>query len=120
MRFDGNGGGSVNYEPNSFRGPVEDSQYMEPPLQIDGDAFRYDHRAGNDDYTQAGNLFRLLPADERQRLFRNLAASMQGVPRVIIDRQLEHFSKADPAYAEGVAKALGLSRGKGHKAQAAD
>jgi catalase len=94
-------------------------QYLEPPLQIDGDAFRYDHRIGNDEYTQAGNLFRLLPADEQHRLFRSIAASMQGVPRVVIDRQLEHFRKADPAYAEGVAKALGL-RGNGHKAQAAD
>jgi catalase len=120
MRFDGNGGGSVDYEPNSFGGPVEDRQYVEPPLQTDGDAFRYDHRAGNDDYTQAGDLFRLLPADERQRLCRNMAASMQGVPRGIIDRQLEHFRKADPAYAGGVAKALGLARGKGHKAHAAD
>jgi catalase len=92
---------------------------VEPPLQIDDDACRYNHRAGNDDYTQAGNLCRLLPADEQRRLFHNIAASMQGVPRVIIDRQLEHFSKADPVYAEGVAKALGL-RGKGHKAQAAD
>jgi catalase len=120
MRFDGNSGGAVNYEPNSFAGPVEDRQYREPPLQIDGDAFRYNHRAGNDDYTQAGNLFRLLPADEQQRLFHNIAAAMQGVPRSIIDRQLEHFSKADPAYGEGVAKALGLPRGKGHKAHAAD
>jgi catalase len=34
--------------------------------------------------------------------------------------KLEHFRKADPAYGEGVAKALGLSRGKGHKAHAAD
>jgi catalase len=59
---------------------------VEPPLQIDGDAFRYDHRAGNDDYSQAGNLFQLLPADERHRLFRNIASSMQGVPRLIIDR----------------------------------
>jgi catalase len=53
-------------------------------------------------------------------LFRNIAAAMQGVPRVVIDRQLEHFTKADPAYGEGVAKALDLPRGTGHKAQAAD
>jgi catalase len=120
MRFDGNSGGSVNYEPNSFGGPVENPQYVEPPLQIDGDAFRYDHRAGNDDYSQAGNLFRLLPADEQQRLFRHITSSMQDVPRAIIDRQLEHFRKADPAYAEGVATALGLTRGKAHKAHATD
>ncbi len=61
-----------------------------------------------------------MPADEQQRLFRNIAASMQGVPRDIIDRQLGHFRRADPAYAEGVAKALGLWRGEGHRAHAAD
>ncbi len=108
MRFDGNGGGSVNYEPNSFGGPIEDARFKEPPLSISGEADRYDHRLGNDDYTQAGNLYRLLPADEQQRLFRNIAAAMQGVPQFIIERQLKHFTKADPVYGEGVSKALGL------------
>src|SRR6266576_3096565 len=28
MRFDGNGGSSVNYEPNSFAGPTQDKRYM--------------------------------------------------------------------------------------------
>src|SRR5580704_255589 len=54
MRADGNDGGAVNYEPNSFGGPVEDPRFKEPPLKISGDADRYDHREGNDDYTQAG------------------------------------------------------------------
>jgi catalase len=58
MRFDENAGGAVNYEPNSRGGPVEDPRFKEPPLKITGDADRYDHRVGNDDYTQAGNLFR--------------------------------------------------------------
>jgi catalase len=57
-------------------------------------------------FTQPGNLFRLLPAAEKARLFRNLAAAMQGVPDFIVKRQLEHFAKADPAYGEGVAQAL--------------
>lgn len=34
MRFDANGGGAVNYEPNSFGGPVEDPSVKEPPLPI--------------------------------------------------------------------------------------
>jgi catalase len=106
MRFDGNAGDAVHYEPNSFGGPVEDRRFREPPLQISGDADRYDHRAGNDDYTQAGNLFRLLPADEKTRLFANIAEAMQEVPDFIVKRQIEHFTKADPAYGEGVAKAL--------------
>ena len=45
MRFDGNDGGAVNYEPNSFGGPKEDPAFREPPLHITGDADRYDHRA---------------------------------------------------------------------------
>ncbi|MFC5741686.1 catalase [Dyella tabacisoli] len=108
MRFDGNGGGSVNYEPNSFGGPVEDPSVKEPPLKISGDADRYNHRDGNDDYSQAGDLFRLMSADQKQQLFGNIAAAMHGVPEEIVRRQLGHFAKADKGYAEGVAKALGI------------
>ncbi len=106
MRFDGNAGGLVNYEPNSFDGPVEDSKYKEPPLKIDGNADRYNHSDGNDDYTQAGNLYRLMPDDEKDRLHKAIAGSMEGVPKEIIERQMKHFEKADPAYAKGVRKEL--------------
>ncbi len=108
MRFDGNSGGAVNYEPNSMGGPVEDSKYVEPPLRISGDADRYDHRDGNDDYTQPGNLFRLMNADQKEQLFCNLAEAMQGVPERIVARQLVHFYKADPNYGAGVAQKVGL------------
>ena len=94
------------YEPNSFGGPQQDERFAEPPLKISGDADRYNHHAGNDDYTQAGNLFRLFDDGQRGRLFSNIAAAMQGVPQDIIDRQLAHFDKADPAYGEGMRKAL--------------
>ena len=106
MRFDGNSGGAVNYEPNSFGGPAENPRMQEPPLAIDGDAARYDHRDGNDDYTQPGNLFRLMTAEQKERLFANIARSMQGVPDEIIQRQLGHFAQADAAYAEGVSRLL--------------
>jgi catalase len=109
MRFDGNGGGAVNYEPNSFGGPVEDPSIKEPPLKIFGDADRYDHRANNDDFTQTGNLFRLMKPDEKRRLIENIVNAMTPVPRYIQERQLEHFYKADPEYGRGVAKGLGLT-----------
>lgn len=109
MRFDGNFGGAVNYEPNSFDGPTEDPRYLEPPLKISGDADRYNHRDGNDDYTQPGNLFRLMSDDQKQQLFSNVVAAMQGVPERIRVRQLAHFYKADPGYGQGVAKGLGLA-----------
>jgi catalase len=108
MRFDGNAAGDVNYEPNSRGGPVQDSSAKEPPLKISGDADRYDQRAGNDDYTELGDLFRLMSADQQGQLFSNIVAAMQGVPKEIVRRQLGHFAKADAAYAAGVAKALGL------------
>lgn len=110
MRFDDNGGDSVNYEPNGFGGPVEDPSAKEPPLKISGDADRYDHREGNDDYAQAGDLFRLMTVEQKQQLFNNIAAAMQGVPEDIVRRQLNHFAKADPDYASGVAAALGIAR----------
>jgi catalase len=107
-RFDGNFGRAPNYQPNSFGGPVDDVSVKEPPLKISGDADRYDHRAGNDDYTQAGNLYRLMSAEEKARLVANLVGAMQGVPREIQVRQTGHFTKADPAYGEAVARGLGI------------
>jgi len=108
MRFDGNSGGAVNYEPNSFGGPQQCPAQAEPPLAISGDAARYNHRDGNDDYTQAGDLFRLFNAEQRARLFANLGRSLSPVPREIQLRQICHFFRADPAYGAGVAQALGI------------
>jgi catalase len=108
MRLDAPKATDAYYEPNSFDGPVQDPRFAEPPLKISGNADRYNHRDGNDDYTQPGNLFRLMTPDQQQRLFKNIAAAMSGVPERIVQRQLIHFHKADPAYAAGVAKALGL------------
>ncbi|WP_309384016.1 catalase [Cerasicoccus frondis] len=96
------------YEPNTMNGPQQDPSVAEPPLRISGDADRYNHREGNDDYTQPGNLFRMFDEGQRQRLFENIAGAMAGVPEEIVQRQLVHFHRADPAYAAGVAKALGV------------
>jgi len=65
MRFDGNGGSAVNYEPNSFGGPTQDRSYVEWPRAVSGTVARHDHRTDGDYYTQPGNLFRLLSADAK-------------------------------------------------------
>lgn len=108
MRFDGNAGGAVNYEPNSFGGPVEDSRFKEPPISVSGDVARHDHRAGSDDYDQAGQLFRLMTKAQQESLMDTIAGAMQGVPDAIVQRQIGHFHKADPAYGEGISKRMGL------------
>lgn len=115
MRSDGNGGDSVNYEPNSFGGPVQDPSFSEPPLEINGHAGRYDHRDGNDDYTQPGNLFRLMNKEEQTRLVANLTEAMQGVPERVQARQVTHFYKADHSYGEMVAEKLNLDMDKIHR-----
>jgi catalase len=111
MRFFQNDTGNPDayYEPNSVDGPVEGPTFAEPPLRISGDADRFNHRDGNDDYTQAGNLFRMFDDDQKERLFDNIAAAMDGVPDGIKQRQLVHFHRADPAYGKGVAATLGVA-----------
>ncbi len=107
MRFDDNAGATVNYEPNSFGGPTADPAYNEPPLKISGDATRYEQKRGvDDDYIQPGNLYRLMPPDEQERLVQNIAGSLKKVPKEIQEKMVEHFSRADKAYGEGVAKKL--------------
>ena len=108
MRFDAPKGTDAYYEPNSFGGPVQDARFAEPPLKVSGDADRYDHRDENDYYTQPGDLFRLMRPDQQAQLFSNIATAMAGVPQEIIQRELVHFHRADPAYAAGAAKALGV------------
>lgn len=109
MRFFDNNSANPDafYEPNSFGGPVERPDLREPPLKISGDADRYSHRVGNDDFGQPRALFNLFDAGQRQRLYANVAASMQGVPDFIIERQLALFEQVHPAYAAGVKEALG-------------
>jgi len=109
MRFDSPKGTDAYYEPNSFNGPVEVKSAGEPPLRIDGDATRYNHRDGNDDYSQVAALWRILGAEQQKRLYANIAAAMAGVPDFIVDRQIAHFSKVDPAYGEGVRIAVARS-----------
>ena len=110
LRFDDNGGGSPNYEPNSFGGPTQDPSLREPPLRISGDADRYDHREGNEDYSQTGDLYRLMDTAEKGRLVGNIVRAMRTVPREIQLRQIAHFYRADRDYGLGVARGLGVEQ----------
>ena len=109
MRFDDNGGGDPNYEPNTTGGPVADPTYAEPPLKISGDAARYEQaRGADDDYVQPGHLFRLMSPAQQEELMENIAGSLGKVPGDLQERMIAHFRKADKAYGDGVARKLGL------------
>ena len=96
------------YEPNSFDGAVEDKSYAEPAFAIGDYADRYDHRVGNDDFSQPRALFLLMDDNQKEQLFSNIKDAMCCVPRNIIDRQIALFEKVHPDYAAGVKKALGI------------
>jgi len=83
-------------------------KYLERPKMVSGTVVRHDHRSDSDYYSQPGALFRLMPADEQQRLIENIVGSLSQVPKRIQELQVRHFYKADPAYGGGVAKGLGL------------
>ena len=108
MRFFEQKTGNVDayYEPNSFDGAAQDERYAEPPLKISGDAERYNHRDGNDDYKQVTALFNLFDAGQKARLFLNVAEAMWGIPHEIAERQLAHFKKVHPDYEAGVRREL--------------
>lgn len=108
MNFDIKEPTKAFYEPNSFDGPVEDKSYLEPDLAIGDIAKRYDHRVGNDDFSQPRALFLLMSNSQKEQLFSNIKDAMAGVPRDIVDRQIALFEKVHPDYAAGVKKALGI------------
>ncbi|MEW6706369.1 MAG: catalase [Pseudomonadota bacterium] len=106
MAFD-NGGAAPNYTPvQAPRAAPGGFGHGDAGWPVQGVAGRYDPRAQDDPYTQAGNLYRLLPPQEKQNLVDNIAGAMRSVPAEIIQRQLAHFDRADPGYGTGVRAAL--------------
>jgi catalase len=102
-----NGGAARNYDVVRSGGPAAGGfGHGDAGWQVEGVAGRYDTRAVDDHYTQAGNLFRLLTDEGRRNLVENIAGALSGADAATQDRQLGHFFKADPAYGEGVAAAL--------------
>ena len=110
MRFFTNDFGNPDayYEPNTKNGAVEDPSVEEPSMKITGDITRYEENDTYGVYRQPGDLFRLFSNDQKERLFQNIAAAMEGVSQEIIEEQLHHFDAADPDYGAGVRKALGF------------
>lgn len=105
----GNYGGLINYNPSSLPGYEEESGVEEPILdtsKIQDEAHiagHFDFRDYDDDYyTQPGDLYRLMSAEQKEVLCQNIKRAMDGVPVEIKKKQIEHFKKADPAYGKRV------------------
>ncbi len=109
MRVDSNGGGGPNYWPNSFGGPAPDPGSGEPFFPVEGLAGRHPFRHPNDDFVQAGNLYRKVMTDtDRDHLIGNIVAHLGGAQKRIQMRQAAIFFKAEADYGRRVAEGLGL------------
>ena len=109
MRSDGNHGGEKNYEPNSFGGPQQTSQPLWVPIEVAGLTGNHapENRRDDNNFVQAGDLYRLMSEAEKQRLVGNIAASLSQVSREdIIKRSVAHFRRADPEFGDRLANAL--------------
>lgn len=110
MRVDGNNGSNLTYAPNSYHQLQDQPNYKDPALALDGPADIYDFNEDDSNFfEQPGKLFNLMSNEEKERLFKNTANNMNGVEEFIKRRHILHCYLADPAYGEGVAKAMGLS-----------
>ncbi|HPR31230.1 MAG TPA: catalase [Prolixibacteraceae bacterium] len=109
MRIDGNYGATPGYEPNSYGEWQEQPEFREPPLELSGAADHWDHREDDDYFGQAGDLFRIMKKGQQQVLFENTVRNMGDAPKEIKIRHIRNCLKADPAYGEGLAKAMGIS-----------
>jgi catalase len=113
-----NGGGSVDYEPNSFGGPFEDRSVMEPPLKIDGNGQRYTTYPGDDEdlYGQPRAFWeKVLNETGRAHLVENIVASMTEPAMGLDDdakrheiqqRMLTHWHKVHPDFGAAVEKGI--------------
>jgi len=98
MAVNGNGGSSPNYEPNSLNGPRElqlpGTTYSSQ--KVDGIIARHPMILTDDDFVQAGNLYRLMSKDAKDRLVNNIAGKLKNAKPEIRERQIKHFKRADP------------------------
>ncbi|MGO9060324.1 MAG: catalase [Candidatus Binataceae bacterium] len=113
MRSDGNCGRDKNYEPNSFGGPQQTGRPLWGSIEVHGLSGNHlpEHHPEDNDFVQAGDLYRLMSESQKQRLVANIAASLAQVSKAdIIERSISNFRGADPEYGDQVAKAVAQRR----------
>lgn len=98
-----NQGGGVNYYPNDRVGegaPAPDASVKEPAMPILEDAWLKAYDTQDDDnFSQAGDLYRLMSDDQKDQLTTNIADRLSHANASIQARMLVQFGAADPDYA---------------------
>lgn len=110
MVIDGNGGSAPNYEPNSVEKLTLTSKYT--PETVSGTIAKHPIHVTDDDFVQAGNLYRLQSEEAKARLVENVARHLKNAKPHIQRRQLEHFKRANNEYGRRIEVLLGKGQTK--------
>jgi len=109
MAYGDNGSDAPNYYPNSFGGPEPESDAGEPSFEVSGQAARQPYIHPNDDFFQAGELYRRVMTDaDREHLVGNITTHLCNAVKRIQLRQTAIFYKADAEYGTRVTQGLKL------------
>ena len=107
--YDGAAEDAPNYEPNSFDNVHEAPEHNPTPLAVSGSTGAQARDYAQDDFSQAGDLYRLMSPEEQDRLISNLAGSFDGVENEGIKaRAVCNFFRADREYGTRLAEAIGV------------
>ncbi|EAQ64286.1 Catalase [Marinomonas sp. MED121] len=98
----------VNFYPNDRANePKPNASLQAPMMPVLEDAWIGAHSQDEEDYySQAGDLFRLMSADQQAQLANNIAGGLSQANASIQARMLAQLAKADQAYADAVAALL--------------
>ncbi|QOI99100.1 MAG: catalase [Phycisphaeraceae bacterium] len=107
---EGSYGSSPNYWPNSHASaPKPDASFADPAWALGQTIVdRFDSTVDHDDYTQAGNLYRMFDDGHKQRVASRIAGGLGQARKEVQLRMLCHFFRADPDYGARIAKILGI------------
>lgn len=111
MAYYVDGGGEsphVNYEPSSLGGLAEAPRSgVDYEPEVSGRLMRR-VIARTNDYAQAGERYRTMPAWERDDLVLNLVDLLGQCERQIQERMVDHLVRCDADYGRRVAEGIGL------------
>jgi catalase len=108
MQYESHGGGTVNYEPNTLANGMPCEAPLTGTPAVDhaaADIVRQKITLAND-YTQAGERYRLFSKMEQDHLVDNITDSLGKANKPIQQRMVDHFTKADPELGKRVAMGL--------------
>jgi catalase len=105
--YDGAAGDAPIYEPNSIEGIQVTPEAAPYPHAVTGVTGHHARNYQQDDFFQAGELYRLMSEEEKTRLVGNIVGSLEKVTRRDIQlRAICNFYRADADYGTRIAKGL--------------